>query len=261
MSKVFESNSEFSEWLDKNYWFEDGYCLEISHKENSNSISLKLAYQIAGTYEANTERTLRVFSLLAEGLKKHTESTEVDWLADHCMEGVELKESSHILFSLDTPKIIEVECERIIVTECENVVEIVEPWLSETEIFIRVKSDSLPTPDDWLSWFNAWGHDLGWRYYSGELKETTAVPRESYDGWYLQEKQLIPKTTQGLFFRLCKKEGWGFSISFQRSELNDKVWKSLKKLLLEFSNVEIHCGNCKFNKEEWGARLNSPKIG
>ncbi len=80
---------------------------------------------------------------MAEGLQKYSEDTDIDWSADHCMEGIELKESNHILFSIDTPKIIQVECERITVSESKDVVEIVKPWLSDTEIFVNVKSPNL----------------------------------------------------------------------------------------------------------------------
>ncbi|NQY65620.1 MAG: hypothetical protein HRT38_18305 [Alteromonadaceae bacterium] len=252
MNKTFSHTTDFSIWLDENHWFEHGYCLEFSRHENSNSLLLKLAYQIEGSYEAYTERRLRVFSIKAEGIKGYSKSSEEHWSADHCMDGFELNDDGNpIKFSIDIPQIINVECERIIVSESEEVVDTVKPWLSDTEIFVTVGSEELPNPNDWLLWLNEFGHDLGWRYYTGELKDVACVPVQSYDGWYLQEKRLISKSTQGLFFRHCKKETNGFSLSCQSNELNSIVWHSFKKLLLRFNSIEIHCGNCKFINEQW----------
>mgnify|MGYP007012666349 CR=1 FL=1 len=256
LSEIFENNSDFSEWLDSNYWFQDGYLLDYKLDKSKNVISLNLAYQVDGTYEANTERTLKVFSVSAEGVRKHTEIEKGEWSTDHCMEGLDVKDSDFVLFTLDIPKSIEIECSRVIVQEEPNKIEMVQPWLSETELFISVKGYTLPTPKEWLSWFKETGHILGWRYYSGELKCADSVPQKSYDGWYLQEISSIPKTSQGLFFRHCKQEGDKFDISLQRTELCDNVWNSLKIIFLRFQDVEISSGNCKFNREQWLEKIN-----
>lgn len=251
MSEVFENNSDFGKWLESNYWFQDGYLLDYKVEDSKNIIYLKLAYQIEGTYEANTERTLKVFSLKAEGVSNNTELEEGEWSKGHCMEGLDIKDSRIILFTLDVPKPVEIECGSVTITQEPNKIEHVDPWLSEIEIFISVQGEKLPTPAEWLQWFSVQGHRLGWRYYSGEQKEASAIPQREYDVWYLQTVDQIPQTSQGLFFRNCKDNGWSFDISFQRTELSDDVWCSLKQMILRFKNIEIRSGNCKFNNEQW----------
>jgi len=255
LSEVFENNSDFGKWLESNYWFQDGYLLDYKVEESKSAIYLKIAYQIEGTYEANTERTLRIFSVRAEGVNSNTALEEGEWSKDHCMEGLDLKDSCFILFTLDVPKPIEIECRSVTINQEPNKIEVVQPWLSETEIFISVQADNLPTPEEWLQWFSEQGHCLGWRYYSGEQKEASAIPRQEYDGWYLQAVDMIQQTSQGLFFRHCKDNGNSFDISFQRTELSDNVWSSLKQVILRFKNIEIRSGNCKFNNEQWGRRV------
>ncbi len=261
MSEIFESNSDFSEWLDSNYWFQDGYLLDYKLDETKSTINLLLAYQINGTYEANTERTLRVFSVKAEGVSNFTVLKGGEWSPDHCMEGLDIKDSNLVSFTLDVPKPIEIECRRVVVWEEPNKIEVVKPWLSETELFIYVHGESLPTPTEWLRWFKEADHDLGWRYYSGDLKAPDIVPEQSYDGWFLQVVSRIPETSQGLFFRHCKHDGSSFDVAFQRSELSDDVWNSLKEIVLKFQDIEIHSGNCKFNNKQWAKIVDERKIG
>ena len=251
MSEVYENNSDFGKWLESNYWFQDGYLLDYKVEVTKSTIYLKLAYQIDGTYEADTERTLRVFSVKADGVSNNTALEEGEWSKNHCMEGLDLKDSRIILFTLDVPKPLEIECSRVTINQEPNKIELVEPWLSETEIFISVQGEKLPTPTEWLQWFNEQGHCLGWRYYAGELKEASAIPQQEYDGWYMKALDLIPQTSQGLFIRHCKDNGNSFDISLQRTELSDDVWSSLKQVILRFKNIEIRSGNCKFNNEQW----------
>ena len=80
-------------------------------------------------YEANTERTLRVFSVKAEGVSSNTALEEGEWSKDHCMEGLDLKDSRIILFTLDVPKSIEIECSSVTINQEPNKIEFVEPWL------------------------------------------------------------------------------------------------------------------------------------
>ena len=260
LSEIFENNSDFSKWLDSNFWFQDGYLLDYRLDRTKNTSSLVLAYQIDGTYEANTERTLKVFSVNAEGISNCPSLDEGEWSADYCLEGLDVKDSSHVLFTLDAPKPIEIECRRVIVQEEPNKIEVVKPWLSDNELFISVQERCLPTPLEWLHWFKDSGHNLGWRYYSGKLKDPDSVPQQSYDGWYLQDSSRIPETSQGLFFRHCKQDGNAFEISFQRTELCDNIWNSLKEIVLGLKNIEIRSGNCKFDNEQWEIKVNERKI-
>lgn len=255
MSEIFDTSSDFGKWLESNFWFQDGYLLDYKVEDSKSTIYLKLAYQIKGTYEANTERTLRVFSVKAEGVSSNTALEEGEWSKDHCMEGLDLKDSRIILFALDVPKPIEIECSSVTINQEPDKIKLVKPWLSETEIFITVQGEKPPTPAEWLQWFSEQGHCLGWRYYSGELKEASDIPQQEYDGWYLQAVDLIPKTSQGLFFRHCKDNGNSFDISLQRTELSDDIWSTLKEVILRFKNIEIRSGNCKFSNEQWGSSV------
>jgi hypothetical protein len=260
LNKFFDDNAELSEWLDSNYWFEDGFLLDYTFDQKNNSISMLLCYQIDGTYEANTQVTLKVFSVKCEGVIYHTRLEEDEWSAEHCMEGLGVKESNFVSFSFDCPKPIAIECRKVIVNEEPNKIEIVKPWLSGTELFISVQGANLPSPSDWLAWFKKFGHDLGWRHHGGDLIAIAKVPQRSYDGWFLQEKNQIPETMQGLFFKHCRQSGNTFRVSFQCKNLDDAVWDSLKEILLRFKDIEICSGNCKFNNEQWAIKVEERQV-
>ena len=255
MSEILENNYDLGKWLESNYWFQDGYLFEYKIEESKQTIYLELAYQTEGTYEANSERTLRVFSVQAEGVSNYTAIDDSDWSKDHCMEGIDIKDGDSISFTLDIPKHIEIECRRVIVQEKPNRVEVVKPWLSETEMFLSVQGECLPTPEEWLQWFGEAGHSLGWRYYSGELKDASTIPQKKYDGWYLQVKDLISETSHGLFFKYISGDSCSFELSLQRNELSDDVWDSLKKIILRYKDIEIRSGNCKFNNSQWASSV------
>ena len=193
-----------------------------------------------------------MFLIKAENIIKSTDFSNEDVNPDHCMEGVDLDETTKnikLLFSV--PKPIEIECNKVTIAQKPNIVDTVEPWTSDTEIFFTVKNKALPSPTDWLKIFKENGLDLGWRYYGGELKKVESIPVKTYDGWYLQELSEINKTNYGLFFQDCEEKEKSFTIHLQRSELSDTIWNTLLTALLRFPDIEIHSGNCTFDNEKW----------
>lgn len=146
MNEIFEKNSDFGKWLESNYWFQDGHLLDYKFDGDRDVIYLKLGYQISGTNEANTTRILRVFSLKAEGIFSFTALQEDEWSRDHCMEGIDLKNSNSIIFTLDVPKPIEIACAKVIreffKSRLSDVAAL--PAINGSEILISIVNISTP---------------------------------------------------------------------------------------------------------------------
>ncbi len=252
MSVKFTSFKDFENWLETNNWFQDGCCLQAEHDKVNDKLVLILAYQINGTYEANSERTRRVFQIVADDIIDISQYEASDLNQEHCMEGIDLCENEeYIEFSLDIPKLLKVRCRRIYVTKKENLTDIVKPWLSETELFVDICKAKMPSPADWVCWFNKYGADVSWRFYGGEARESNNVPSKNYDGWFIQESNAIQKTTEGLFFQHVNIEDGKTTFHVRRNEFSDATWVIFKRILLKFENAIISSGNCKLNCREW----------
>lgn len=253
MSTELTTNKEFETWLDENYWFEDAYCLNFIANEELNNISLTLAYQIKGTYEAGSERIRRVFELVAENPRDLPDITKIIFNPEHCMEGIELVETPEgIKFSLDIPRKLDIFCKKLSISQKQDLVDTVKPWVSETELFVHVvEGAAIPKPETWVSWFKGDGVDLSWRYYGGDPRESSAIPERNYEGWYLQELSAIPTTSEGLFFQHLKKQGDNLGFHVRRTEFSDRCWRLFEKYLLNIESTKISCGNCKFTRREW----------
>ena len=259
MSIELSSQEELKSWLGENYWFQDGYCLGLMVSPETKTVVLTLAYQTKGTYEANSERVRRLFQITAVDVSAIPEIDSNDFSSEHCMEGVDVPDSSDsITFSLDVPKILNITCKRIIVTEKDNLIDIVKPWFSDNELFVQVRDNSnIPNAETWVHWFKEDGVDISWRYYSGEARNSSSIPNGNYEGWYLQELSAIPKTTAGLFFQHLKTESDNLGFHVKRSEFDDRYWLLFEKYLLRLNSLKISCGNCKLSHEEWESYLSN----
>lgn len=259
--QVFENNDEFSNWLEPHQWFEDSYCLSRQFDASKKSLSLIIAYYVEGTYEVNTEMTQRVFSILAEDVSSPFPLESLEIRDQLFIYGIDIKDEDSISFSIESmapfdlwPELY-VKCARVRVQEQSRLTKLVKPHLRKTELSFEVVNCELPSPQDWLNWFADLGHELGWRYYDSELKSVQQVASNSCEGWYLQEPGKISSTKEGLFFFHHRETDAGFSARVRRAELGDSVWESLKRLILNFSEFEVRCGNCKFDREEWMQHL------
>lgn len=257
MSIKLSSQEELESWLDENYWFQDGYCLGFTVRQEAKEVVLTLAHQIKGTYEANSERVRRVFEITAVDVSEIPEVDSNDFSSEHCMEGVDVIDSSEgITFSLDVPKILNITCNKIVVDEKEKLVDIVKPWVSDNELFVQVNDNSsIPNAEVWVNWFSEDGAEVSWRYYSGEARESSTIPGGNYEGWYLQELSAISTTREGLFFQHLKTESDSLGFHVRRNEFSDHCWLLFEKYLLNIKGLNISCGNCEFNHQEWESYL------
>lgn len=257
MKETFVVNHNLSEWLVLHNWFEDAFIQDFAYDTEGKSLAFTLAYQTEGTCLANTPRTLRVFEFIAEGVSDQSNIDSFEWSIDHCMEGIDVFDTENIGFSMDISWPLAIECKQLTVIDKPNKVEMTKPWMSDTELFVSVKGRTLPTPSEWLDWFEGKGLKLGWRFYAGEEKAPDKLPVASYDGFYLQELTEIQQTIHGLFFKHCSQHTNSFRISVQRREFSEDAWKAFKEILLNFESIVVSCGNCEFNKAQWSESLNS----
>jgi len=258
MSIKLSSQKKLESWLDENYWFQDGNCLGVTIRNEVKEIDLTLAYQIKGTYEANSERISRVFKITVVDILEISEIESNDFNPEHCMEGFESFDSDEgIKFSIDLPKKLNITCKSIFVSEKDELIDIVKPWFSDIEIFVQVNdSSSVPNAKVWVNWFKEDGVDVSWRCYGGKARESSSIPNGNYEGWYLQEISAISRTTEGLFFQHLKTEGDSLGFHVRRNEFSDRYWLLFEKYLLKICDLKIYCGNCKLNHQDWESYLN-----
>lgn len=113
-----------------------------------------------------------------------------------------------------------------------------------------------PTPAKWIEWFKAEGHDVAWRYYSGEAKHVDSIPLNDYGGWYLQLVDRISIDERGLFFSSCIPRDNGFYVSLEDQDRSGaKLGAIAAKILGKLEDIEVQYGNRTLTGEEWRAYL------
>jgi len=54
-----QTNEELEKWLSDNNFFEDGHVLKV----DMSPLRIQVGYNVAGNYEANSERIIKTFTL------------------------------------------------------------------------------------------------------------------------------------------------------------------------------------------------------
>ena len=150
-------------------------------------VSLQLSLQVGGSITAGETRWIGEIEIIAEDITDYSIDLPKEFIPGNCCEGIELIHVSQgIGFTLDVPETLRIECRTLQINQQEDREEIVEPWLSNTEFFVTVQSSQLPTPEDWIVWFQSHGFNVVWRYYYGDRKIPSQVSANDYSGWFLQ---------------------------------------------------------------------------
>ena len=253
------SRNKLEEWLDQNYWFEDGFISEI--KESDNEISLKVGYQTKGTYVAGEEQELIEFEIIPSTIEKwNYEPTKFEPSYQWCIEGIDLTENG-LGLKFETPYTFELIFESLDVSKPNIISTYTKPWISEHEIFITANLKEIPKPKYWLDKLKEKGFEVCFRYYGSEEIRLEKIPYPDYSGYFIQHKALINESESGLFFFSVKKEENRIQLSLQnKDEKTVELYKVIQKIIAKWDIIEINCGNVNFKETDWKQFMESNKF-
>jgi len=256
--KKIKLRSEFEKWVETNYYFEDARMLHlepipgINNNELPSNIVMELAYQIEGNYKAYSVRKSRVFRLIFSSIAEYKLLGDEPYNPEHWSECMEIIESNlPIAFLIDVPGRLTLTCNEVNIEELPLLIEKVQPWLSNREIYAEINSMLMPTPEDWIQLFANYNHTVVWHYYKGEPVHVSNVPISNYVGWFLQEPNTLDFDHQGIFFFTCAPNNLGFNLHIENHNASGSLWASVQKVIGNFKNAKINCGNCEFDNQQW----------
>lgn len=253
----FTDIAELEAWLDENGRLDGTEIKELSPHPServsaTTSIRIELIDQLAGTHEAGTQRNIRDVILTANAVEFSNLGPDLYLGEGHHSDGIELLEAEGLIaFEIDVPDRLEIRCGELLVEISDEKTDITKPWVSDLELSVTVQGRNLPDPDEWRSWFASAGEEVLWRIFGSEAVERPVDPKD-YSGWFLQKRDMIANSQQGLFFFSCRQTENGFSVHLQIENEDDQdLFEAAKRVVATFENAEVSCGNCRFTSAEW----------
>lgn len=222
------------EWLDQNYWFEDGFISEINNSKTG--LEIVVGYQISGNYNAGEKKEIKEFTLRPNGLSKWT--YKVDKFIpsrEICIEGIDLIENGFGL-KFETPHLFVMVCNSIEISEPKITKTYTKPWVSNREIFITKIGNKVPKPNYWIEEFEKYGFETGFRYFASKVIQTEKIPYPDYSGFFIQTIETIDKTDKGLFIKIIEIKDNELSIVIENEDENEKLFQTVQLIV---SNWEI----------------------
>jgi hypothetical protein len=241
---------ELDSWLSENFYFEDGYVLQIEE----DPLNIIVGYDIKASYEAYSEKQILPFMVIPAGVEEWNFDREVIPVGDRnhieSIEPVEVDNGVCIEFA--TPAVFRLRSKSLVV-EQQNVIRTVcRPWVSNSEIFIKVGLSFVPRAEFWKCELERFGHNISFRYYGGDSKELEKVPYPNYEGYYIQLSDRIKSTTKGIFFFHVRIDSGQLYLALRNDDdVLRRVWQDLTLILAAYPNTTIKCGNCRFTGSEW----------
>ena len=261
---AINSRRELNKWLEDNHGFDHGRILHISPQPGTpddpppETAELKIVYDIKGNYRAGTKMVYRVLMVRLRGITEFSLAEGGSIHPDNWSEGFEIPDRSEpIALTMFAPGLFTIACQALEVEQLPDLVETVQPYLSDREFSATVPDSQMPLPSGWLGLFNAKGLSPVWHILYGEPKPIEKVPTDNYEGWFLQLPEELEEHKQGLFFFSCKPVKSGFYFSMQDSGAPPALWRAAKEIAGEFPDVQIQCGNCTLTGPEWLKEIGS----
>ena len=242
--------NELNKWLLDNSFFQDGHILDVKE----NTLEIILGYEVKANYKANSERHILSFKVIPSKVIECTYDTQLINIGDsNYIEEIEAIESENgIGLDFFTPEHFRLISDKFIIEEQELIKTTFKPWVSETEIHLTADLSEIPKLEFWKKELSKYGHNILFRYYSGDEKRPEQVPYPDYQGYYIQLSNKIKSTQEGIFLKYLKVEDEKLSLSFQNkdSELMN-VWNDLTLILADLPDAKISSGNCEFTGAKW----------
>ena len=246
-----DDRNKLNEWLDQNYWFEDGFISRIDY--DTPNLKISLGYQTKGNYVAGESQELKEYEIIATGVLKWTWNNEHEFKPsyDWCIEGIDLTDEG-LGLKFETPYVFELVCQSLEISEAKTIDTFTKPWTSDKEFFSTVQDKSIPKPNYWIDQLTQKGFQVGFRYYCGELLDISKVPYPDYTGYYLQHIDKIEDTKEGMFFSFIKKDNGELRISIElKDQSAEDLFTEIQQLIADWDSVKINSGNVGFTGQEW----------
>ncbi len=213
-----------------------------------------VGYNVKATYKANSEKHILPFKLIPSKLIEWTFDKEVVNIGDdnyiECIEAIDVKNG--ICMDFSTPATFRLITDSLIIEEQEIIKTTFKPWASEKVMYLTADLSEIPKPDFWKEKLSKYGHDILFRYYAGEKRQTSQIPYPDYQGYYIQLADKIDSTEEGIFFEYIEVENGKLSLSMENKDEELKnVWDDLTLILSDFPNAKIKSGNCEFTGAKW----------
>jgi hypothetical protein len=247
---TLKTYQELDKWLSDNFYFEDGHILSISE----NPFEIIVGYDVAGNYEANSERQILPFKLIPSKIiewtfdNKLSEPSEYNYIEG--LDAVEVENGICLQFS--TPTTFKLVTDILNIDEQDLIITTFRPWTSETEIFITADLNEIPRPEFWQQKLNSIGHKVSFRYYCSEAISSEKVPYPNYEGYYIQIQDKITSTKEGIFLKYLKTDKGKLNLGFENKDEDlAYIWDDFTSILSDLPNAKINSGNCTFTGTDW----------
>jgi len=244
-----DNRNILKEWLDQNYWFEDGFISEINNSKTG--LEIVVGYQTNGNYIAGEKKEIKEFTIKPNGLSKWTyKNDKFIPSREICIEGIDLIENGFGL-KFETPNVFEMACNSIEISEPKITKTYTKPWVSNREIFITKTEKKVPKPNYWIEQFEKYDLNIGFRYFASELIQTEKIPYPDYSGYFIQTLENIKKTDKGLFIKIIEVKDNELSIVIENDDENDNLFQTIQLIVSNWENSVINSGNVKFIGKEF----------
>lgn len=259
-----QSRQEFSDWLSEHYH----YCEEIfvanlrpvpglpdEKQQVPEAVSFDIGHPTSIDWCAG-ERTLFIFqNVLAKGITDwSSEDTDFDPDPIYADRGIGLVSASDAL-EIHIDNSIRLKCAELEISQPFEALYFNLPELSDRRVSIEVPSLNLPTPKQWVSWFEAADLSVAWRMIHDAARDPGEVPQFDYSGWFLQEADRINDTSSGLMISSCHPTESGFrvNIDFWKDQVNPEklLWITLARVVADLPESRVVCGNCNLSGTDW----------
>lgn len=254
-STRLENNAELARWLDANTRFENARILELSDQDQKQKGRLRiwLSLELNTTQYAGESKRLRDYTLTAEGVTSPALGEWLDFVPGTYSPPLELLNVPEGLgFRLEVPGELVLRCEALTIESHDERTEFVTPKLSRYEISMEVFEPNAPEPNDWVRRFAEQGIEVCWRAH-GDSAEVRLERESDCTGWLLQLRQRLELTEGGLLCTACRKTDAGWLVEWSMLDDNDDetLWTTMQRVLGQFAEGRIRCGNCVLSTEEW----------
>lgn len=252
---IINTFNDLDKWLSDNFFFEDGHILVIKE----NPLEIIIGYNVKGNYEANSERHIFSFKIIPSKIHEWHYNKDIITIGDgNYIEYIDTIEvENRICLEFFTTATIRLVAESFVIEEQELIKTTFKPWASEKEIYLIASLSEIPRPEFWKEELYRYGHNILFRYYSGEERQPEQVPYPDYQGYYIQLSDRISSTQEGIFLKNIQVENGKLNLSFEnKDEKLKNIWDDLTLILADFPHAKIYSGNCEFTGKEWKQYLN-----
>lgn len=246
---IISTRPELAAWLEKNYWFEDGYILSIS--QEGGEMSIRIGFQSNGNYIAGTPKELTEFELRLINISECTYQADpkIIFGYDCTTEGVDPMEET-LGLKFDSPTLFKVAFQSIEISTPTKIQSFTKPHTSDNEFSIEIQHSEIPTPDYWLEKFEEQGLKVCFRYFGSEEISLDKVPYPDYSGYFLQFPHLL-KDSNGLFFRIVGPKHLVISTNYSDNMQTTQLFDTIKRITASWSSPNVRTGNVQFEGDEW----------